>query len=223
METKSKLSTKLLAILLAAVLVITSIPIAAFTVFAADELAFVITETKDETSKPISNATIKILSTKIDGNDVNIVDESSDTETTNSQGKASFSKLNEHFDANPNDVIEVKLEITATDYQKTETTLNVKADSTEDDLTVNVKSNPMVSLSVTGRDKELNLYKDSFSSVNKIESGTKVEVGTKIIVSSILCLEKPASSGYTVILEDIIAIKLNKRRYSCYGTIPKAV
>ena len=183
METKSKLSTKLLAILLAAVLVITSIPIAAFTVFAADELAFVITETKDETSKPISNATIKILSTKIDGNDVNIVDESSDTETTNSQGKASFSKLNEHFDANPNDVIEVKLEITATDYQKTETTLNVKADSTEDDLTVNVKSNPMVSLSVTGRDKELNLYKDSFSSVNKIESGTKVEVGTKIIVA----------------------------------------
>ena len=48
-------------------------------------------------------------------------------------------------------------------------------------------------------------------------------VGTKIIVSSIRCLEKPVSSGYTVILDGIIAINLNKRRYSCYGTIPKAV
>lgn len=180
METKSRLSNKLLAILLSVVLVITSIPLAAFTVFAANELSFVV---KDG-NNAISGAKLTVISTKVDDVETNIVSTDKATETANSQGKVSYSELNDYFDTNPNAEVEVEFKVEATGYQTIEKTnqIIVKLDSTEDDLTIEMVSNPVVNLTITGRiDKTIKLYKDSVDNANEISSGTKVEVGTSII------------------------------------------
>ena len=181
MKSKRKVSNRFITLMLAMLLVITSIPITAFTAFAANQVPFVIVD--DQSFAAISNAQVTVLGTKVDGLAVDIISAENTVATSNSQGKVSFDELDDYIANNQDTNVSVELKIEAADYQTIDSSvLVVNSTSTEDDLTINMSSNPVVNFEITGRsDKTITFYKNEVSAASVVTSGSKVEVGTEII------------------------------------------
>lgn len=174
-------SNKFVALMLAMLLVITSIPITVFTAFAANQVSFIVAD--EQSHSAISNAQVTVLGTKVDGLAVDIISAENTVATSNSQGKVSFDELDDYIANNQDTNVSVELKIEAADYQTIDSSvLVVNSTSTEDDLTINMSSNPVVNFEITGRsDKTITFYKNEVSAASVVTSGSKVEVGTEII------------------------------------------
>lgn len=170
MISKKKHTKKFLALLLAFVLVLTTIPIGVFTVFAANGKFTIVVANSKDASKTIADS--KITMSAACGNDT-VLSES--TFTSDNNGKIEIDEISDYLASNSNATVVLTYSATADNYQSlTEQTAEITAQNVADDFNLALTPNPTVT--VSGGADGTQLLVDG----NEIESGSQVEVGTQV-------------------------------------------
>lgn len=167
-------TSKMIALLLSLLMVLSAVPIYMFSVFAANEIFFVVKD--GETA--IKGATVTVVSTTVDNSSESIVSDANASVNTDDDGKATFSELNVYLADNAGVEAEVEISVTADGYKPFTDVFTVNAESEEQ--AIQLTGNPKVTVEVKGRsDKEIKLYTDA-ELTNEISSGDKASPGTEI-------------------------------------------
>lgn len=175
MKVRSKRSNKVLAAVLAVLMVLSSVPIVAFTAFAATKYEFKVINSK---SAAVSGATVEVVSVSAEAQQGDLVINEKQA-VTDKNGKVSFSELDDFIENEPTATVSITLKVKAERYDEATKSFTVTSDKTEYEIPL--KSN-VVTVSVEGRSgKVINLYKDSVAEENKIASGAEVPTGTIVI------------------------------------------
>lgn len=169
MISKKKPTKKFLALLLAFVLVLTTIPVGMFTVFAANDKFTIVVVDSDETSKIIKNASVTISATC--SNDTVLSEKSF---TSDDSGKIMIAEISDYLGQNTDATIELNYSATADNYQSSTKAVEISASNVADDFNLALTPNPTVT--VSGGADGTQLLVDG----KEIESGSQVEVNTQV-------------------------------------------
>ena len=170
MSTKSK---KILAAFLSVLLVLSSIPIVAFTALAANRIDFKVI---DESGKAISGATVVINSYNVSDGAPELV-MTGNSATTDNSGNANFDELDSYIEDNVTATVTLSLTASAEGYNAKTVAFTAGAESSSCEITL-TENKVKVTATVAGRDdgETVKLYAGGV----EIASGTEVSKGTKV-------------------------------------------
>ena len=170
MSTKSK---KILAAFLSVLLVLSSIPIVAFTALAANRIDFKVI---DESGNAISGAKVVINSYNVSDGAPELV-MTGNSATTDNSGNASFDELDSYIEDNAAATVTLSLTASAEGYNSKTVAFTAGAESSNCEITL-TENKVKVTATVAGRDdgETVKLYVGGV----EIASGTEVSKGTEV-------------------------------------------
>ncbi|MGN0527638.1 MAG: hypothetical protein ACI4IE_00790 [Eubacterium sp.] len=182
MESKKKTTKKLIAVILALLMVMSILPAGLFSAFAADNFDISVVDSSDN---GISNAQIKISGTDVALGSTVI---SETTLTSSSSGNTSLSGVISYFETNPDAQLKLDYEVSASGYRDNKDSAIITSSTAADGLKIKMQDNPKVVF-----DDNATVWAGS----EKLTTGDTVDVNTEIKVKLKDNYKLSDDSGFT--------------------------